>query len=293
MPMPVSASAARCGRSAPRNSSETAIAAIPTSAPLSPSSGRMLALSPGTSKRLRHRMSAASRSSETVASSKSRPFARCATADATTTATASCQARRRRFANERESQIRPIPKATVSTRAASGHPGGRTPWTRSTRSAISGVSAETTPITPTIAAPQARSLSALGKRGITSRGYKRLMRESQEPLGVRIPLPRWVTLLLILVAAGLVPWTLYLTFSLPSRHVTSHYDLAWVGFDLALTAAFAATALAAFRGSQWLAPLAAVTGAMLVCDAWFDVVTSQSGSEMWEAIAEAALAELP
>jgi hypothetical protein len=32
---------------------------------------------------------------------------------------------------------------------------------------------------------------------------------------------------------------------------------------------------------------------MLCCDAWFDVVTSQSGAEMWEAIAEAALAELP
>jgi hypothetical protein len=32
---------------------------------------------------------------------------------------------------------------------------------------------------------------------------------------------------------------------------------------------------------------------MLCCDAWFDVVTSRSGSELWEAIAEAALAELP
>jgi len=110
---------------------------------------------------------------------------------------------------------------------------------------------------------------------------------------VRIPLPRWVTMLLALVAVGLVPWIFYLTFTLPSRHVTFHYDLAWVGFDIALVASFAATAWAAFRGSQWLVPLAAVTGTMLVCDAWFDVVTSQSGSEMWEAIAEAALAELP
>jgi hypothetical protein len=32
---------------------------------------------------------------------------------------------------------------------------------------------------------------------------------------------------------------------------------------------------------------------MLLCDAWFDIVTSQSGGEMWEAIVEAALAELP
>jgi hypothetical protein len=126
------------------------------------------------------------------------------------------------------------------------------------------------------------------------------MKELEEPLverepggAVRIPLPRWVTVLLGLVAVGLVPWILYLTFALPSRHVTFHYDTAWIGFDVGLTAAFAATAWATFRGSQWLVPLAAVTGTMLVCDAWFDVVTSQSGGEMWEAVAEAALAELP
>ena len=105
--------------------------------------------------------------------------------------------------------------------------------------------------------------------------------------------PRWMTLLLALVAVGLVPWILFLTFTLPSRHLTFHYDLAWVGFDVALTASFAATAWAAVRGSYWLVPLAAVTGTMLVCDAWFDVVTSQMGSELWEAVAEAALAELP
>lgn len=92
---------------------------------------------------------------------------------------------------------------------------------------------------------------------------------------------------------GLVPWTLYLTFTLPSRHVTHHYALAWVGFDIALAAVFAATATAAARSSQWLAPLAAATGTMLVCDAWFDIVTSQGGGERVEAVLEAALAELP
>ena len=110
---------------------------------------------------------------------------------------------------------------------------------------------------------------------------------------VRIPLPRWMTLLLGLVAVGLVPWILYLTFTLPSRHVTYHYDVAWIGFDVALLASFAATAWATFHGSRWLVALAAVTGTMLVCDAWFDIVTSQGGSEMWEAVAEAVLAELP
>jgi hypothetical protein len=110
---------------------------------------------------------------------------------------------------------------------------------------------------------------------------------------LRIRLPRWVIAVLTGVTILLVPWILYLTFTLPSRHVTYHYDLAWVGFDVALTASFAATVWASLRGSQWLVALAAVTGTMLVCDAWFDVVTSQPGSELWEAIAEAALAELP
>jgi hypothetical protein len=122
------------------------------------------------------------------------------------------------------------------------------------------------------------------------------MRDSGEhlgPDGIRIPLPHWVVVLLGLVAVLLVPWTLYLTFTLPSRHLTLHYDLGWVGFDIALAVSFAATAWAAFRGSRWLVPLAAVTATMLVCDAWFDIVTSRPGGELWEAVAEAALVELP
>ncbi len=105
--------------------------------------------------------------------------------------------------------------------------------------------------------------------------------------------PRWVTPLFTLVAVGLLPWTLYLTFTLPSRHVTTHYDLAWVGFDIGLAAAFGGTAWAALRSPTWLVPLAAVTGTMLVCDAWFDVVTSRGAGEIGEAATEALLVELP
>jgi hypothetical protein len=98
---------------------------------------------------------------------------------------------------------------------------------------------------------------------------------------------------LALVAIGLIPWTLWLTFSLPDRHVTDRYDLAWVGFDIALAAAFGATAWAAIRSPRWLVAFAAVTGTMLVCDAWFDVVTSTGGGELTEAVVEAVFAELP
>ena len=105
--------------------------------------------------------------------------------------------------------------------------------------------------------------------------------------------PRWVPRLLALVAVGLIPWTLWLTFSLPSRHVTQDYDLAWVGFDIVLAGAFGATAWATLRSSRWLVPFAAATGTMLVCDAWFDVVTSSGGGDRLQAVLEAVFAELP
>ena len=109
----------------------------------------------------------------------------------------------------------------------------------------------------------------------------------------RVPLPRWITPVLLLTSAGLLPWTLWLTFTLPSRHVTEHYDVAWVVFDCALFCAFAATAWCTVKASEWLVPLAAVTGTMLLCDAWFDVVTSIGTDDSLVAILEAIFAELP
>ena len=107
------------------------------------------------------------------------------------------------------------------------------------------------------------------------------------------PVARWVAPLLALVAIFLVPWTLWLTFTLPSRHITDHYALAWVGFDIALATAVGATAWAAVRRLRWLVPLAAVTGTMLVCDAWFDVVTAHGSGDIVEAALEAVFGELP
>ncbi|MEP6812001.1 MAG: hypothetical protein ABI990_03325 [Actinomycetota bacterium] len=104
--------------------------------------------------------------------------------------------------------------------------------------------------------------------------------------------PRWITALLAFTAIALIPWTLWLTFSLPSRHVSDHYDFAWVGFDIGLALVLGLTARAAYHGSRVLAPLAAATGAMLVCDAWFDIVTSTPG-ERSEAVLQAIFAEIP
>src|SRR5947208_11933284 len=84
-----------------------------------------------------------------VASSASRPLARCATATPATRATASCQARRLPRASEPASHTSPSPNASASHLAAVGAPGGSRPWTRWLRSARLGVRAETMLIAPT------------------------------------------------------------------------------------------------------------------------------------------------
>lgn len=99
--------------------------------------------------------------------------------------------------------------------------------------------------------------------------------------------------MLVVIAVGLVPWTLYLAATLPDRHHASNWQQVWVGFDVALAIAIMATAVGAFMRANWLAIAATVTGTLLLCDAWFDVLTSGTGREASVAIASAVVAELP
>ena len=105
--------------------------------------------------------------------------------------------------------------------------------------------------------------------------------------------PAWTIVLLGAAAVALVPWTIVLSTQLPAHHVVRHWDLAWAGFDVGMAAVLAATVVAALRGSTWLAGLAMAAAAMLVCDAWFDVVTSASAVDFWVALVSALVVELP
>jgi len=90
--------------------------------------------------------------------------------------------------------------------------------------------------------------------------------------------PRWVALLLTAIAAGLIVWTLYLSYALPARHVTDHWRIAWAGFDIGLALAIGTTALGVLREAQWVDATAAVAATLLVTDAWFDIVLSDPGT---------------
>ncbi len=97
----------------------------------------------------------------------------------------------------------------------------------------------------------------------------------------------------MLGAVVLVPWTLVLAYRLPARHTSQHWDVAWVGFDIALAAALAATGWGIARRSAWAPSAAAVAATLLLCDAWFDNVLANGRDEQLEAALEAAFVEMP
>jgi len=110
-----------------------------------------------------------------------------------------------------------------------------------------------------------------------------------------IPRPRrWLAPLFFLVGAGLLPWTIYLVVTLPGRHVQSgYYDVAWGGFDIALATLFVTTGIGLVRRRLWVQSTATATATLLVCDAWFDILSSRPGGDRFFAIALALVAELP
>jgi hypothetical protein len=105
--------------------------------------------------------------------------------------------------------------------------------------------------------------------------------------------PRWVAPLAAVCAVGLVPWIIYLALALPSHARAAHYDVAWVGFDIAMLFALVSLAYCALRRSPLTELAASVTATMLVSDAWFDVVTTSKSDEMIFAILSAVCIELP
>lgn len=105
---------------------------------------------------------------------------------------------------------------------------------------------------------------------------------------------RWLAPLFFLAGIGLLPWTAYLILTLPGRHLqTGYYDLAWSGFDVGLAALLVATGIGLLRRRLWVQSTATAAATMLVCDAWFDVLSSRPGRERLIAIVLAVLAELP
>lgn len=113
------------------------------------------------------------------------------------------------------------------------------------------------------------------------------MRESTGTL-IRRSLLRFLTVGAILETA----WTIYIGLYLPRRYVANHWDLAWVGLDVAQVAMLSCSAWAAWRRSTLLVIYSTVSATLLTTDAWFDVTTARQG-DVLQGILLAVLVEVP
>ena len=91
---------------------------------------------------------------------------------------------------------------------------------------------------------------------------------------------------------GLVPWIVYLSITLPDRYIANNWIATWVGFDTLLLLFMASTAVLGLLRRQLLILTGFTTGVLLVCDAWFDMMTA-APADRWLSVLTATLGELP
>jgi hypothetical protein len=92
---------------------------------------------------------------------------------------------------------------------------------------------------------------------------------------------------------AMIPWLGVLGYFLPRATTAAHWNVAWVGLDALEAIGLLATGRLIARGDRRYAVTATLTGTALLVDAWFDVLTSVSRSELLVAVAMAGAVELP
>jgi hypothetical protein len=111
-------------------------------------------------------------------------------------------------------------------------------------------------------------------------------------LGAGRIIPRWAVAFFLGGAVVLIPW-IVLMFTVPREvNVPPHWVLVWGGFDCFLVLGFAVTAFRLMTRSPRGAVTSAMTGTMLLIDAWFDVLTTHRGGQ-FVSILMAVFAEIP
>jgi hypothetical protein len=98
--------------------------------------------------------------------------------------------------------------------------------------------------------------------------------------------------LMVTGSVALIPWIIYLAFTLPDIYMAHNWPATWVGFDSLLVVFMAATAILGYLRRQVLILTAFTTGVLLICDAWFDIMTA-GPDDMWLAIVTAVFGALP
>ncbi len=90
-------------------------------------------------------------------------------------------------------------------------------------------------------------------------------------------LPWWLPAACLGLVLVLIPWTAWLFATLPQTELAGHWGLARGGLDLALAIVLAASAVALLRRWPVAEVLVAIAAALLLRDAWFNVLTARRG----------------
>jgi hypothetical protein len=91
---------------------------------------------------------------------------------------------------------------------------------------------------------------------------------------------------------AMIPWLVYLSVTLPGNYVAHNWPVTWVGFDILLVGFMLATAVLGYLRRQLLVFAAFTSGVLLICDAWFDLMTA-GPKDLWLAVVTALLIEVP
>jgi len=104
---------------------------------------------------------------------------------------------------------------------------------------------------------------------------------------------RLVLAVTALSAVVLVPWTVWLSVTLPEAHRAREWRTTWVGFDIVLIVALVATAWAGWHRRQVVTGLLVLSATLLTSDAWFDVMLSSGRTARMGSLLTAVFVELP
>jgi len=91
---------------------------------------------------------------------------------------------------------------------------------------------------------------------------------------------------------AMIPWLGYLSVTLPENYVAHNWPATWVGFDVLLVAFMLATAAFGYLRRQVVLLAAFTSGVLLICDAWFDLMTA-GPDDVWWSVVTALLIEVP